>query len=271
MIDRLATSLAPAALAAAAALVSNGAMAQDADRWEFGASINGWFASINGTANFPHNGTNISIDISDILENLHFVLMGSFEARKGQWGFFSDLVYMDIGAGRTDTKSFTIGGRPIPAGVNADTHIDMRGTIVTLAATYRMLAAPESQLDLLGGVRMNDVRNRLRWNLTGNVGSIAVPNRNGEASVEIRNYDAVIGAKGRFYFGAERNWFAPYYVDVGTGDSDLTYQGMLGVGYAFKWGETLAAWRYIGNRFKSGDPFDELNFSGPMVSLVMRW
>jgi hypothetical protein len=46
---------------------------------------------------------------------------------------------------------------------------------------------------------------------------------------------------------------------------------MVGVGYAFKWGKALAAWRYIGNRFKSGEPFDELNFSGPMFSLGMRW
>jgi hypothetical protein len=271
MQRRIARPLSAAALLAAATLSPTGATAQGADRWEFGASLNGWFASIYGTANFPHNSTDLSIDISDILENLHFVLMGSFEARKGAWGFFGDLVYMDVGAGNTNTRSFTIGGSPIPGDVQADTHLDMRGTVVTLAATYRVVAAPESHLDLLGGVRMNDVRNRLSWSLSGNVASIALPNRSGEASVEVRNYDAVIGAKGRFHFGADRAWFAPYYVDIGAGDSDLTYQGMIGLGYTFKWGETLVAWRYLGTRFKSGEAFDELNFSGPMVSLVMRW
>jgi hypothetical protein len=83
MFKQRARSLPATALAAAAALMPSGAAAQGADRWEFAASINGWFASTYGTANFPHNGTNLSIAISDILENLHFVLMGSFEARKG--------------------------------------------------------------------------------------------------------------------------------------------------------------------------------------------
>jgi hypothetical protein len=43
------------------------------------------------------------------------------------------------------------------------------------------------------------------------------------------------------------------------------------VGYSFGWGETLAAWRYLGTQFKSGEPFDELNFNGPMLSLIIRW
>jgi hypothetical protein len=109
------------------------------------------------------------------------------------------------------------------------------------------------------------------WTLSGNVGSISLPNRSGEASVEVRNDDAMIGAKGRVYVGADRSGFAPYDMELGAGDSDLTYQGMFGVGYAFKWGETLAAWRTLGTRFESGEAFDGLNFSGSMVSLDMRW
>ena len=271
MTRKLTTVLATAAVMAAGLPI--GAAAQGAERWEFAASINGWLASIDGQATFPpsQGGSHVAVDIKDILDNLHFVFMTSVEARKGPWGLFGDLVYMDIGAGRTDTRSFAIGGRPIPADVSADTHLDMRGTIVTVAGTYRMLAAPDSQLDVLGGVRMLDVRNRLKWDLRGNVGPIALPDRSGEVSQEFRNVDAVVGVKGRQYFGAERKWFAPYYLDIGTGDSDFTFQAMAGVGYTFKWGETLAAWRYMGTNFKSGEAFEDLNFNGPMVSLVMRF
>jgi hypothetical protein len=40
-------------------------------------------------------------------------------------------------------------------------------------------------------------------------------------------------------------WFVPYYLDVGAGDSYLTWQALAGIGYKFKWGETAAFWRYL--------------------------
>ena len=54
----------------------------------------------------------------------------------------------------------------------------------------------------------------------------------------------------------------PYYVDVGTGDSDLTWQAIGGIGYAFSWGEVLAAWRYIDYKF-NGNKIQDINFNGP--------
>jgi len=33
-------------------------------------------------------------------------------------------------------------------------------------------------------------------------------------------------------FGESRKWFVPYYLDVGTGESDLTWQAMGGIGYS---------------------------------------
>ena len=34
-------------------------------------------------------------------------------------------------------------------------------------------------------------------------------------------WDGIIGAKGRLALGANRQWFVPYYVDVGTGAADI--------------------------------------------------
>ena len=63
----------------------------------------------------------------------------------------------------------------------------------------------------------------------------------------------------------------PYYLDVGTGDSDLTWQGIAGIGYAFGWGETVAAWRYLDYDLDSGSPVADINFSGPAIGVVFRW
>jgi hypothetical protein len=53
-------------------------------------------------------------------------------------------------------------------------------------------------------------------------------------------WDGIIGVKGRFLLGGS-NWSIPYYLDVGTGSSSLTWQGMLGVAYTYKWiGVSLA-------------------------------
>ena len=37
-------------------------------------------------------------------------------------------------------------------------------------------------------------------------------------------------------FGPNREWFVPYYADIGTGQSDFTWQAIGGIGYAFSGG-----------------------------------
>ena len=49
--------------------------------------------------------------------------------------------------------------------------------------------------------------------------------------------DGIVGVKGRARLGSASPWSVPFYVDVGGGESDLTWQAMGGISYAFKWGE----------------------------------
>ncbi len=58
--------------------------------------------------------------------------------------------------------------------------------------------------------------------------------------------------------GDERKWFVPFYVDVGTGQSKLTWQINAGVGYQFDWGALVASWRYLDYSFKSDSKFTDL-------------
>ena len=57
----------------------------------------------------------------------------------------------------------------------------------------------------------------------------------------------------------------------GTGESDLTWQGIAGIGYAFNWGEIIAAWKYLDYNFKSGQKIEGLNLSGPALGVAFRW
>ena len=260
-----------AAVFTAAVLASPGAAAQLSDNGQFGASLYGWFPSIGGKTTFPGDGVDVSIDSDQILDSLKFVFMGTLEARKGRWGGFTDVVYIDLGRNRSDTRDITIGGVELPANASASVNYDLKGTAWTLAGTYRVVADPGASVDLIAGARLLDVEQTLDWGVTGNVGPIPLPGRTGSRQVDKSNWDAIVGVKGRLNFGGDRRWFIPYYLDVGTGDSDMTWQAMAGVGYAWNWGDVFAAWRYLDYDMKSGGSVQDLNFSGPAIGLTFRW
>jgi opacity protein-like surface antigen len=70
-----------------------------------------------------------------------------------------------------------------------------------------------------------------------------------------------VGAKGLAKLGAG-DWFVNYYVDVGGGSSAFTWQGIAGLGYAFKWGDVILDYRYL-YYSQSGDKLiDNLGFGG---------
>jgi hypothetical protein len=254
-------------------LVPASASAQAADDWKFNAIIYGWFPSLGGKTSFPSNGggTDIDVNVDKILENLKFVFMGTIEARKGRWGGFTDIIYMDIGGSKSGTRDLTVGGVTLPAGITADANVDIKGTVWTLAGTYRAVGDRDMTVDVLAGARLLDMKQELGWQFSADLGQAGAPLRSGSSSASINNWDAIIGAKGRITLGANHEWFVPYYLDVGTGQSDLTWQAVGGVGYSFKWGEVLAAWRYLDYNFKSGKKVEDLNFNGPMIGVGFRW
>ena len=260
------------ALCASAALASAQARAQTGDGWQFGASIYGWFPSVSGRTTFepPAGGSSdIHIDISQILENLDFVFMGSFEARRGRWGGFADFIYLDLSASKSQVRGFEVGGRPLPGGVTADATLLLKTTVWTFAGEYRALADPGVELDTFVGARRVDIDQTLRYDVSGNLGPIPLPDRSGSRGAQLANWDAIVGVKGRFAFGADRRWFVPFYVDVGAGDSDRTYQAMTGLGYRFGWGEMVGQWRYLDYDF--GDKVDKLAFGGAALAFNFRW
>ena len=258
-------------------LAAAGALAQQpADKghpWQFGISIYGWFPDIAGHTAFtqPGGSNEFEIGIDTILDNLEFTLMGAFDVRKGRWGGLIDGIYMDIGKSVSGTRDATIGGTPIPVGAQADVDLDLKSFIWTLAGYYRALEHAGLSLDVVFGARNLDVEQKVNWDITGNVGSIPLPDRSGAATADLNNWDAIVGTRGRFAFGPKKAWFVPWYLDLGTGDSSFTWQGLAGVGYAFRWVEVTAAWRYMYYDFASGKAIKDIDFNGPVVGVTFRW
>ena len=223
-----------------------------------------------GKPNFPSgSGRTIDVDVSTILENLKMTFQGSFEVHKGHWGVFTDIVYLDVGDSQSQTHAITIGGVTLPGTVESAVDFDLKSTIWTLAGSYRGIASPSATVDWLAGARLANIDQTLEWEFTGNFGSVAPPPLTGSSNASVDQWDLIVGMKGRLAYGADHNWVVPFYFDVGAGDSDLTWQAMVGFGYAFGWGDLGVAWRYM--QYDLGGGIDDMNFNGPAMGATFRW
>lgn len=270
---------------AAALLASQGVQAQSAkpgaDDWKFRASIYGWLPSIDIKSNFSVPPAvaglvpsgDAEVDGGDILKSIEGVFMGTFEARKGRWGGVADLIVLNLGQTKTGSKHFTIGGRVLPtvpgdATLTAD--YSLEGTLWTLAGQYAAIDEPGHNLNVIAGARYLTLDQKLNWAFSGNIGPIALPLRGGTMTADGSVTDFIVGVRGQARLGDGR-WYVPYHLDVGTGQSNSTYQAMIGLGYAFDWGDISAGYRVLDYNLPDSKFVSDLRFSGGVIGLGFRW
>ena len=273
-----------AALIAALLFTPLHAAAQAAsDRWTFSLMPYLWLPSVDATLKYGPppaggSGANVEIDGEDILEALNFGLMLQAEARKGRWLIAGDLIYLDFGSQSSTVRSVDFNPGPGPVNIattqlNAGTSSSLDATVFTLVGGYNMVNDAAATLDLIAGFRYIDVKVRTDYNLTAAVTGPAGTTTFARAgSIERSSdlFDGIVGARGRFRLG-DSQWFVPYHVDIGAGSSELTWQGVAGVGYAFRWGEVVASYRYLYYDEGSDEFLQELSFGGPAIGVNFRF
>jgi hypothetical protein len=242
-------------------------------QWHFGASIYGYLPTIGGSVAFPvgSGGSSINVDANTILDNLKGTFMGSLDAHNGRWGAFTDVLYLNVGGSKSQTRDLSVGNVGLPATTNADLNFDLKGLIWTMAGEYRLMSDPQWTVDFLAGARYASLKPKLSWSFNGDIATLPLPGRSGSKEVSAANWDGIVGLKGRYTFGQNRAWNVPFYADIGTGQSDLTWQAAIGLGYSYRWGDLIAMWRYLDYNFKSGAPIKDMNFNGPMFGVLFRW
>jgi hypothetical protein len=269
-------------LAAAALLGPMSASAQSqkaggSDDWKFHAGLYLWAPSLDVTSTFPPPaglvaGGNTQVDGDKFLDSIEGMFMGSFEARKGRWGGFADFITLDLGASKSGGTSFTVGGNLVSIPVNAALTGDYKlsGTHWTVAGQYAAIDEPAHNLNILAGARYLKLDQEFTWSFSGNIGSIAVPLRSGTLSSDGSVTDFIVGLRGQARLG-DGGWFIPYHADVGFGQSDSSYQAMVGLGYSFGWGEVAVAYRALGYKLDDSKFVSDLRFSGGLIGLGFRW
>ncbi len=274
-IDRQATTVIVVARAIilGGMLLGQSALAQEAsaEAWQFRATVYGYFPSLGGSTSFPSSGSRIDLSTQQIISDLKFAFMGAMEAQKGPWGAYTDFMYIDVGGSKSGTRDLGVGGVGLPAGITADASLDVHGLMWTLAGEFRALSSSQASIDVFAGARLLHLKENLDFAFSADVGPFLGAGRQGSNEASLDNWDGIVGLKGRLRVGAARKFFIPYYVDAGTGDSHLTWQAIAGIGYAFGWGDVIAAWRYLDYDFKSGRDIESLRLSGAAIGASFRW
>ena len=247
------------ALALIFALIPAAATAQD--RWTFTVTPYLWLPNVNGTLKYEPaaGGGAPAVDNgpNNYLENLSMALMLSGEARKGRWSVISDLIYLRFDNEKSNVRS----------SADAGTKSSLKGLEWTIAGSYSALQSSRWTLEVLGGMRYFHIDAKSDWQLAGPINSFPA---SGSVSRRTDLWDPIVGVRGRVRWG-DGAWFSPYYLDVGTGSSELTWQSLIGIGRGFKWGDLVLAYRTI--FYDQGDDrlLQDFRFSGATLGASFRF
>ena len=106
--------LAGASCAGTLFLATGGAaVAGSADDWQYSGTLYLWGAGINAET---ARGSTVDIDFTTLLNNLNMAAMGALEARRREWSFVADAIYLNVGG--DNEASVPVFGSPWQGRVN---------------------------------------------------------------------------------------------------------------------------------------------------------
>ena len=237
--------------------------------WEFSLTPYVWLPHVDAVLRYEPPGTGgAPVSMTDLLKHLNGALFVSGEARRGNWGLDADLVFCDFQKVASDVTTVVGPGGETEVPVNSGTTTSLTGYMVSVTGNYSLVRQPDTKFDLLAGLRYTHIATALDWSFDTAVGSL--PARSGSVGRGVDLWDGVVGFRGNVRFRGGK-WFTPYYLDAGAGTSKFTWQGMLGIGYAFGWGDLLLVYRYLS--FEQGDSqlVQKFELAGPALGATFRF
>jgi len=225
--------------------------------WQMGADIYVWMIGIGGETT---SGDTIDLPFDKVLENLEFAFNGGIHARNGKWHLSTDVLYLNL----EDDNSGKV-ALPGDSEIKADVTVKMESWVVTPVVGYSVIDTEKVRMEVLAGARYLYIKPELEFDITGPLNS---REKNISDSGDV--WDGIIGIRGEVNLA--KDWYAPYYADIGTGDSDYTWQAMAGVGYRINNAvDVVAAYRYLEWKFEDNKVLDSMDISGPLVGLKFRF
>ncbi|WP_309496808.1 hypothetical protein [Sulfurovum sp.] len=212
-------------------------------------TIYGWLPSLDGTLTFKVPGEPDESASFNAIDSLDSVFMGSYSLRKNEWSFLADMIYLKM-SGNTQ-------------GLNPNVHLGLELTakLYSFYGGYNVSKTDKNSVDVIAGMRYLG----LGLDVSRSGGIIA----NGSISADVDNYDAVIGVQGKYTI--DNHWYIPYQVDIGTGDTDLTWQANLSIAYKLSWGDIIGTYRYIHYEQDDSLLIEDFDLYGPKIGVVFHF
>jgi hypothetical protein len=246
------------ALTVSTCLLAGTVLADGANEWKKSASVYLWLPSIDGELKFGPVESGGTVDAGKILDSLEMAFMGAFEMSRGDVSFVTDVIYLDLAADKTG--DFVT----LPGGADTSTKADLgiTGWQLGFYGAHKIKATERLQLSGVMGLRYLELDVETQVDITGIQGDRS---RKFERSTDV--WDAVVGLRGQYSLNDK--WFIPFHADAGTGESELTWQFLAGLGYHFENLDTQLIYRHLEWDQGSTGLMQNLSFSGP--GIAVRW
>jgi hypothetical protein len=254
------------------------AAALAADETAFALQPYLWLPTIEAQIGYstPTGGSGspeIKADPDDWLDDLTMAALLTAEMRKAKWSFTADFTYLALSSSDASVQAVDFGGSAVTSLVDVGSDVDIKSFVSTFGAGYRIVDTKHLKTDLIVGARYLWLETELDWRLSGDVtgpGGGQSFARSGSVKQHGDIWNGVVGIKGQIGLG-DSHWFLPYYADIGTGESDLTWQAFAALAYAFKSWDAVLGYRHMTFEGDDEDLIEEMTFSGPLVGARFRF
>jgi len=198
---------------------------------------------------------------SEIANRIDGIFMGSYRGRNDTYSLLLDVIYLGLS---NNQKSNLLVSRYNLPDVALQATEESTVWVSTGYVGYNMINSDAFRLDVVAGLRYASLQ------VDADIEASTLNKYVGiELSGKAELWDGVIGVDGEYIINKE--WYLPYQFDIGAGDSDLTVQASLGVGYRFGWGDVLVSYRYLKYEFPDFKLMEEIDFSGPLLGVNFRF
>jgi hypothetical protein len=260
-------------------------MAQGADErsgWSFQVGLYAWLPTFDATMNYTlptgvGGSASVNANADNYLSDLNFAAMITAEARYDRFSVVTDLMYVDLGSSSSEVRSANpaaLPSNPITSTQNLSGDSSLQATVWTLAGGYTVLSGDWGNLDVLAGFRLLALDARTNYSLSVDIqgprGYGTILSRSGRLSGSDNLWNGIVGLRGRILIG-DSGFFVPYYLDVGGGDSNLTWQAFGGIGYQSGWAGVTLGYRYLSFNQGSTDLVDKLSMHGAFLAVTFTF
>jgi hypothetical protein len=232
------------------------ASAQSRDEWNVTfAPLYFWATELNGELTARSTTVPVFLSFADAADNLGGAFSFHLEARKRRWGFMSDLNWVRL----SSESEFTT-----PA-INIEGDFDLDLTMFEIGGSY-LLSEPAA-FSVIGGLRTYTISTKLAF---------STPN------IQVTPIDTSRTSPNGFVGFTFRprisdKWTFLSRADIGAGNAELTWSGLLGVEYRMKpWAGLVLGYKALA--IDTGISEDDVTLTeydvthyGPIFGLNLHW